>query len=237
MFGKSILLGFLAFIISLSVILSKDFGKLFFDESEAAERARTTTVRVAVFGSRQTKSLESDLAKGFQDAYNLKAEYFYISDYTLLKQLWANQQFEMVIGRIPFSEVQFQGSSSNSYDQLELGLFCNFNPNKPNSQNSDTQSKTKILATKPHLELIKRELESYESLSNAEIVESDLPPKQIESQKIMSASSCIVAELNYSKSVEAVKSRMQLVLSFDQTYPLQILFSNEQKSLQNLADV
>jgi membrane-bound lytic murein transglycosylase F len=237
MFGKSILLGFLAFIISLSVILSKDFARLFFDESEAAERARTTTVRVAVFGVRHTKSLETDLVKGFQDAYNLKVEYFYISDFTLLKQLWTNQQFEMVVGRIPFSELNFQGSTSDQYDQLELGLFCNFNPNKVSSNNSGTNATIKILSSKPHSELIKNELDSYESLADTEIIDSDLPPKQIESQKITSASSCIVAELNYSKSLEAIKGRMQLVLSFEKTYPLRMHFSKDQDSLQNLADV
>ena len=125
MFGRSILLGLLAFIISLSVILSKDISRLFFDETQAAIEARSAVVRVAIYGSRQIRSLEADLIKSFQDAYNLKVEYFFVSDYTLLKQFWNNGQFEIVLGRVPFSELDFQGSLSNEYDDLELGLFCN----------------------------------------------------------------------------------------------------------------
>lgn len=225
MFGKSILLGFLAFILSLSVILSKDIGRLFFDEAQAALEARNSVVRVAVYGSRQIRSLDTDLIKAFQDAYNLKIEYFFVSDYTLLKQFWKNGQFEIVVGRVPFLELDFQGSSSNDYDDLELGLFCN------------SKKISKIFATKPHLELIKHEFSAFESLSQSQIIEFEGDPKQLEKQKNLGPNNCIVAELGFSKSIEAIKERYHLALSFSQTYPLQFVFADNQAQLRNLVDV
>ena len=230
---KSLMLAICAFIItlllSLGLFYSKGFRGLFINESQAAHQARTQKVKIAVFGLKGQRSIEVDLITGFMRAYNLNYELFQVSDFYLLKQLWSNNHFDMIVGRLPMNNLDIEGYTSFQYDHLDLSLFCK------------TKSIKEIIVPEEYFQLTQHEVHKFDQLHSSELRKTSGTPMSLMNEAAAltktGRDSCLIAESKYAKNIMFRKNKFKQMMVFEDSLELSWLFSESSTNLQKLSRI
>lgn len=226
---KSLVLAACAFFISLGVSLglfyTKGFRGLFITESQAAIQARTQKVKIAVYGLKNQRAIETDLMVGFLRAYNLNFEIFHVSEFHLLQQLWKNNQFDILIGRLPSHELDFDGSTGFDYDDLKLSLFCKAKTIKD------------VVVPEEYFDLTRKEFKKFYQLKKAALNKATNPALTVIQEVKSKADGCLVAESRFAKNILFKKNNFRQVMAFENSYPMAWIFSDSARNLENLSNI
>ena len=226
---KSLVLAACAFFISLTVSVglfyTKSFRGLFINESQAADQARSQKVKIAVFGLKNQRAIETDLMVGFLRAYNLNFEIFHVTDFHLLNQLWKNNQFDVLIGRLPSHELDFDGYNGFDYDNLKLSLFCK------------TKAMKEILVPEEYYKLTRKEVKKFDQLQNSDLVKVASPALTILDETQNKPNICVIAESRMAKNLLFKKNKFRHIMAFEQSYPMAWIFSDRAGNLENLSSI
>lgn len=226
---KSLVLAACAFILSLTVSVGlfypKSFRSLFINESQAADQARTQKLKIAVYGLKNQRAIETDLMVGFLRAYNLNFEIFHVADFHLLNQLWKNSQFDVLIGRLPSHEIDLDGYLGFDYDHLKLSLFCK------------TKTVKEILVPEEYYALTRKEVKKFYQLQKSQLTKVSSPALTIIDETKNKPQACIIAESRLAKTISFKKNRFRQVMTFEESYPMAWIFSDKAGNLENLSSI
>jgi membrane-bound lytic murein transglycosylase F len=228
---KSLLPAICAFLFTLlfglGLFYSDSVRGFFINESQAALQARSQKVKIAVFRLNGHRSLDVDLLNGFLRAYNLNFELFQISDFYLLKQLWSNHQFDMIVGRLPIDESEIDANAGFEYDKLDLSLFCR------------TKSINEIIVPEEYFQLSQNEIEKFDQLKKGQFRKTSGTAFILLSEATVLAKngrdSCIVAESKFAKNVSFRKNKFKPVMVFEDSFPVSWQFSESSANLRQLS--